>query len=96
MVFLMSVCAAPTCSHQSFDGSSYYRSLQVYQQSNTQVGHRVLSDFTLKIVRQMSDQIVRQMSDQIVRQMSDQIVRHMSDQILPGRSESLYSQIVKL
>ena len=20
----MSVCAAPTCSHQSFDGSSYY------------------------------------------------------------------------
>ena len=36
-----------------------YRSLQVYQRSNTQVGHRVLSDFTLKIVRQMSDQIVR-------------------------------------
>ena len=35
-----------------------YRSLQVYQRSNTQVGHRVLSDFTLKIVRQMSDQIV--------------------------------------
>ena len=28
-----------------------YRSLQVYQRSNTQVGHRVLSDFTLKIVR---------------------------------------------
>jgi hypothetical protein len=39
---------------------SVYRSLQVYQRSNTQVGHRVLSDFTLKIVRQMSDQIVRQ------------------------------------
>jgi hypothetical protein len=57
-----------------------YRSLQVYQRSNTQVGHRVLSDFTLKIVRQMSDQIVRQ----------------MSDQILPGRSESLHSQIVTL
>ena len=38
---------------------SNYRSLQVYQRSNTQVGHRVLSDFTLKIVRQMSDQIVR-------------------------------------
>ena len=65
-----------------------YRSLQVYQRSNTQVGHRVLSEFTLKIVRQMSDQIVRQMSNQIVRQ--------MSDQILPGRSESLHSQIVKL
>ena len=30
---------------------SKYRSLQVYQRSNTQVGHRVLSDFTLKIVR---------------------------------------------
>ena len=30
---------------------SNYRSLQVYQRSNTQVGHRVLSDFTLKIVR---------------------------------------------
>ena len=37
---------------------SAYRSLQVYQRSNTQVGHRVLSDFTLKIVRQMSDQIL--------------------------------------
>ena len=49
-----------------------YRSLQLYQWSNTQVGHRVSSDFTLKIVRQMSDQIVRQ----------------MSNQILPGRSES--------
>ena len=33
-----------------------YRSLQVFQRSNSQVGHRVLSDFTL----QMSDQIVRQ------------------------------------
>ena len=29
-----------------------YRSLQVYQRSNSQVEHRVLSDFTLKIVRQ--------------------------------------------
>jgi hypothetical protein len=29
--------------------SAIYRSLQVYQQSNTQVGHRVLSDFTLKM-----------------------------------------------
>ena len=28
-----------------------YRSLQVYQRSNTLVGHRVFSDFTLKIVR---------------------------------------------
>jgi hypothetical protein len=33
-----------------------YRSLQVYQRSNSQVGHRVLSDFTLKIVRQMPRQ----------------------------------------
>ena len=33
-----------------------YISLQVFQRSNSQVGHRVLSDFTL----QMSDQIVRQ------------------------------------
>ena len=65
-----------------------YRSLQVYQRSNTQVGQRVLSDFTPTNVRQMSEQIVRQMSDQIVRQ--------MSDQILPGQSESLHSQIVKL
>ena len=65
-----------------------YRSLQVYQRANTQVGLRVLSDFTPTNVRQMSDQIVRQMSDQIVQQ--------MSDQILPGRSESLHSQIVKL
>ena len=24
MYRVMSVCAAPTCSHQSFDGSSYY------------------------------------------------------------------------
>ena len=32
--------------------SYVYRSLQVYQRSNSQVGHRVLSDFTLKIVRQ--------------------------------------------
>jgi hemoglobin-like flavoprotein len=31
---------------------SKYRSLQVYQQSYSQVGHRVLSDFTLKIVQQ--------------------------------------------
>ena len=30
---------------------STYRSLQVYQRSYSQVGHRVLSDFTLKIVR---------------------------------------------
>ena len=29
-----------------------YRSLQVYQRSYSQVGHRILSDFTLKIVRQ--------------------------------------------
>ena len=35
-----------------------YRSLQVYQRSYSQVGHRVLSDFTLKIVRQMSDKIL--------------------------------------
>ena len=26
----MSVCAAPTCSHQSFDGSSYYVDVDVY------------------------------------------------------------------
>ena len=25
----MSVCAAPTCSHQSFDGSSYYVDVDV-------------------------------------------------------------------
>ena len=25
----MSVCAAPTCSHQSFDGSSYYVQVDV-------------------------------------------------------------------
>ena len=25
----MSVCAAPTCSHQSFDGSSYYIDVDV-------------------------------------------------------------------
>jgi hypothetical protein len=37
---------------------SIYRSLQVYQRSYSQVGHRVLSDFTLKIVRQMSDKIL--------------------------------------
>ena len=61
-------------------GFLLYRSLQVYQRSTTQVGQRVLSDFTPTNVRQMSDQIVRQ----------------MSDQILPGRSESLHSQIVKL
>jgi hypothetical protein len=35
-----------------------YRSLQVYQRSNSQVGHRVLSNFILKIVRQMSDKIL--------------------------------------
>ena len=35
-----------------------YRSLQVYQRSNSHVGHRVLSDFTLKIVRQMSNKIL--------------------------------------
>jgi hypothetical protein len=29
-----------------------YRSIQVYQRSYSQVGHRALSDFTLKIVRQ--------------------------------------------
>ena len=27
----MSVCAAPTCSHQSFDGSSYYVDVDVSQ-----------------------------------------------------------------
>ena len=32
-------------------GYIIYRSLQVYQRSNTLVGHRVFSDFTLKIVR---------------------------------------------
>ena len=26
----MSVCAAPTCSHQSFDGSSYYVDVDTY------------------------------------------------------------------
>ena len=26
----MSVCAAPTCSHQSFDGSSYYVDVDVH------------------------------------------------------------------
>ena len=26
---LMSVCAAPTCSHRSFDGSSYYVDVDV-------------------------------------------------------------------
>ena len=35
-----------------------YRSLQVYQRSYSQVGHRVLSDFTLKIVRQNQFNIV--------------------------------------
>jgi hypothetical protein len=34
-------------------------SLQVDQRSNTQIGQRVLSDFTPTNVRQMSDQIVR-------------------------------------
>ena len=29
----MSVCAAPTCSHQSFDGSSYYVDVDVDQPS---------------------------------------------------------------
>ena len=28
----MSVCAAPTCSHQSFDGSSYYVDVDVLKQ----------------------------------------------------------------
>ena len=28
-IFLMSVCAVPTCSHQSFDGSSYYVDVDV-------------------------------------------------------------------
>jgi hypothetical protein len=30
---LMSVCAAPTCSHQSFDGSSYYVDVDVPYQT---------------------------------------------------------------
>ena len=30
---LMSVCAAPTCSHQSFDGSSYYADVDVDEMS---------------------------------------------------------------
>ena len=29
----MSVCAAPTCSHQSFDGSSYYVDVDVDENS---------------------------------------------------------------
>ena len=70
-----------SCSHSGY----MYRSLQVYQRSNTQVGQRVLSDFTPINVR-----------PNCPTKLSDQIVRQMSDQILPGRSESLHSQIVKL
>ena len=29
----MSVCAAPTCSHQSFDGSSYYVDVDILNKS---------------------------------------------------------------
>jgi hypothetical protein len=29
---LMSVCTAPTCSHQSFDGSSYYVHVDVEEE----------------------------------------------------------------
>ena len=31
----MSVCAAPTCSHQSFDGSSYYVDVDVDESTDT-------------------------------------------------------------
>ena len=31
----MSVCAAPTCSHQSFDGSSYYVDVDVDDRTDT-------------------------------------------------------------
>jgi len=31
----MSVCAAPTCSHQSFDGSSYYVDVDVEGHKST-------------------------------------------------------------
>jgi len=31
----MSVCAAPTCSHQSFDGSSYYVDVDVDHDAST-------------------------------------------------------------
>ena len=41
------------CKYDWFqDMALMYRSLQVYQRSYSQVGHRVLSDFPLKIVRQ--------------------------------------------
>ena len=33
----MSVCAAPTCSHQSFDGSSYYVDVDVSENPITSV-----------------------------------------------------------
>ena len=39
------------CRHRTNIVLPVYRSLQVYQRSNSQVGHRVLSDFTFKIVR---------------------------------------------
>jgi hypothetical protein len=49
----------PSLSQFTHTFRHWPRSLQVHQRSNTQVGHWVLSDFTLKIIWQMSDQIVQ-------------------------------------
>ena len=39
----MSVCAAPTCSHQSFDGSSYYVDVDVDESTTSQLVSIVLT-----------------------------------------------------
>jgi hypothetical protein len=44
----MSVCAAPTCSHQSFDGSSYYVDVDVdekYEKPRTKIFRRSYNVF---------------------------------------------------
>ena len=60
-----------------------YRSLQVYQRSYSQVGHRVLLDLKRVSLLKSSDK------------MSDKILTGRSESI-PCQSESLHSQIVTL
>ena len=60
--------------------STLYRSLQVYQRSYSQVGHRVLSDLKRVSLLKLSDKILPGRSE---------------SESIPCRSESLHSQIVK-
>ena len=46
----MSVCAAPTCSHQIFDGSSYYVDVDVKSRRKIEAGQRDFLKYKLSLL----------------------------------------------